>query len=645
MTLRSWARIAIAGIALLLALLAPAAIAGAEGLSDDGNAEWRVEQPEAPAPPTGVVNPAGTHIGLGRIGDISFYAPNRGALITAGNGSTIKPGVWIYNGQEWREIATQCGATDGRIVWSGPEEFWTVSDGRPGQASENGIAPPLEDNTLCHFAPGPSGLLEIVASYASLAFESSSYQPMSAAACISSDDCWFAGAPLPVPQIGAFQLHWNGHNVTAEPYLPEGHTVRGLQPFEGRLFESLQLLTSDKFIKAVAPPPALRTINPEGISPLFENVEEPEEQGLLYGEGEHFSYLDALQLGGDENALWAAAGPSASAPASVHVGATILRLSKLSFAEGGGEPVEEPVASWSQVLGPATKPTGYEAFTSETENSEGIKEATPDDVSSIAAEPGTPSAWVALLPETGTSEGAQAKVARISADGTISDKLELPAAVEKAGERFGPLGSAETLVCPAEHDCWLTTADGWLLHLAPAGQQQIAPDTDPVFSSRVPIETRPADEGVLQVAADEGFVEEEASSSVVGGASTGSVIAPVVNQFATVALPLLSHVRSRLVKGTTLELSFHLAVRARVRLLAERKHKIVASTAMRTLKAGNRSLLLRLNAKRWPTKLSLKTHALAPLPTTSTREANVNEVSTSLAFPRTSALLSSGLLP
>ena len=47
--------------------------------------------------------------------------------------------------------------------------------------------------------------------------------------------------------------------------------------------------------------------------------------------------------------------------------------------------------------------------------------------------------------------------------------------------------------------------------------------------------------------------------------------------------------------ATTLELRFHLAVKARVRLLAKRRKQLVASTPMRTLAAGNRKLLLRLN--------------------------------------------------
>ena len=55
-----------------------------------------------------------------------------------------------------------------------------------------------------------------------------------------------------------------------------------------------------------------------------------------------------------------------------------------------------------------------------------------------------------------------------------------------------------------------------------------------------------------------------------------------------VTAPLLSHVRSRLIHGLTLELSFHLAVKARLRLIAKRHGQVVASTPTTTLRAGNR---------------------------------------------------------
>ena len=103
--------------------------------------------------------------------------------------------------------------------------------------------------------------------------------------------------------------------------------------------------------------------------------------------------------------------------------------------------------------------------------------------------------------------------------------------------------------------------------------------------------------------------------------------------FASVSVPLLSNVHSKL-HGTTLELSFHLAVKARVRLVAKRHASVVASTSTKTLKAGTHSLSLHLSRARWPTKLNLETHALAPLPKVSTRSNNVESVSTSLMFPR-----------
>ncbi|HXP37352.1 MAG TPA: hypothetical protein VN817_06270, partial [Solirubrobacteraceae bacterium] len=128
----------------------------------EGTATWRLEQPAPPEPPVGVAG-SGTPIGLGLVGDMQFWAPNRGLLITAGNGNTIPAGLWVYNGERWHLLSNVCGATDGRIAWAAPEEFWTVSDGRPGQAAnpKTGLPAPLEDNTLCHFSHG-----EVVGSYA-----------------------------------------------------------------------------------------------------------------------------------------------------------------------------------------------------------------------------------------------------------------------------------------------------------------------------------------------------------------------------------------------------------------------------------------------------------------------------------------------
>jgi hypothetical protein len=641
---------------VLLALLASlgllAAGAAAEGLSDDGGAEWRVEQPEPPKlHPETEQETKLTPIGLGRIGDIEFWAPNRGALITAGNGSTVPAGVWFYNGAQWRELSNVCGASDGRIAWAGENEFWTVSNGRPGQAvASPSERPPLEDDTLCHFAPppgDPNGHLEVVASYASPAFLSTSYQPMQAAGCISASDCWFAGAPLESPQIGTFQLHWNGDSLQAEPYLPEGDAVEDMREYEGKLYEGARLLQQcggevisncDRVEKISRHPPALRIINGEGAQNTFEAV--PEELPL-YGEGEFFSALNSLHLSANENSLWGAAGPELEAPASSkEAGVTVVRYSKVRYSTEKQEYVEEPSPAWTQLIGPCP-------FTaSECEHDPPSENPFPSDVvQSIAAEPATNSAWIALDSEKDANAAepsldVPALIARVSADGAISDELELPS----SDEPYGHKGAAEELACPAIHDCWLATTHGWLLHLSTqAEREQPQLDSDPVFSSSEPIAVRPHDLGLPQEPADAPPVDDSGLEEATPPPATVFRETAAENRFATVTVPLLSHVHSRLLHRTTLELSFHLAVKARVRLLAKRHKQPVGSTPTRTLDAGNRKLLLRLSVARWPTKLELQTHALAPLPTASTREAGTTTVTTSLVYPNTLGWLKAGL--
>ena len=165
---------------------------------------------------------------------------------------------------------------------------------------------------------------------------------------------------------------------------------------------------------------------------------------------------------------------------------------------------------------------------------------------------------------------------------------------------------------------------------------------------------RPKDQGLPQVAADapppdtSGLVEAPPDY----GAFAETKGAPVETK---IQAALLSDEHSRLLHGSTLELRFHLAVKARVRLLAKRRKQLVASTPTRTLAAGNRKLLLRLNPHEWPTKLSLQTHALAPLPTSTVKEAaggpehsgaGSNTVSTGLTvLPGVPPFTRSGPLP
>jgi hypothetical protein len=585
------------GVVLALVAGPGSAPAGAEGLADDGGASWRLEQPTPPA-----LTPAETltPIGLGKIGDIQFWAPNRGLLITAGNGSTIPAGVWAYNGRGWHELSTVCGGSDGRIAWAGPEEFWTISDGRPGQAPDAlGNPPPLEDNTLCHFSGG-----KVVASYASLAFNANSYQAMHAAGCLSPTDCWFAGNPLPPGQAGAFHLHWNGSSVVEEPYAPEGHAVEAMTPFEGQLYESVRVSKGDLVSEASPGPPVVHAINRAGVQPTFEAL-----LGLPLYEPEEFAEaLDFLHVSAADSALWGAAGPQAELPAgSKPAQVTVVR-------DSGG--------TWRQLLGPNTVPSGQTLFPS-------------DIVSSIAAEPGTEGAWIALQSQEDAAQPsptAQATVARMSPEGAVSDQRQLPS----AGEGIGPKGAAVKTVCPAPHDCWMATTHGWLFHLT-TGNEELAQDGDPAFAG--PITERPPDAGVPQVAPDAPppDISGLPTESHTSGAIPEVTVSPAQER---IKLPLLSNIRTRIVHGNILELRFHLAVRAQVRLLARRKRVLVASTPLRTLAAGNRKLLLRLDIHRWPTKLELKTRALAPLPTVSAAAGASETVGTRfVVLPRISGLL------
>ncbi len=599
--------IALAGCLLAACTSASPVAAAPQPIEDDGGASWRLEQPPPPPPPPGV-QASSTPVGLGKIGDIEFWAPNRGLLTTAGNGSTVPAGLWAYNGVAWHELSTVCGASDGRIAWAGPDEFWTISDGRPGQAADaQGNPAPLQDNTLCHFENG-----RVVASYGSLAFRADSYQAMDAAGCIGQADCWFAGAPLPAPQVGAFQLHWDGASLTREPYTQDADAIAAFNSFAGALYESVRLTGP-----IGEEPASLRLINPKGVAPQFETL-----PGLpLYGGEEFPTALEPFHLASGEGALWAAAGgvPAQNTPPGSDEG-------QLTVVRYDG-------SSWHQLLGASSEPPSPASLAEEA-------------VTSLAAEPGGEAAWLALDTQADAAQPspvAQAHVVRIAADGTISaeDDQLLPAQVEGVG----PKGGAAKIACPAPHDCWLASTQGWLYHLT-NGQEQLSPDGDPSFVG--PITERPADEGVPQVQPDAPPPDD---SGLLGEPppSLGALPENAKEPEARVRVPLLSHIRSRVVHGDTLELRFHLAVKARIRLIARRKRAVVASTPRRVLRAGQRRVLLRLDPHRWPTKLQLQTHALAALPTVpagSGSGGGSQTVSTSLValrrFPQMSQF---GLLP
>jgi hypothetical protein len=592
--------------------------------SEGGVATWRLEQPPPPPPEPGVSG-SSTPIGLGHIGDIEFVAPNRGLLITAGDGGTIPAGVWAYDGADWKELANVCGATDGRIAWAGEDEFWTISDGRPGQARnpETGQEPPLEDDTLCHFAGG-----RVATSYASIAFRTTSYTAMHAAACVAPGDCWFGGESLPEgsPVRGSFHLHWNGSALLEEPFEGEAQPVEYMRAFNGKLYESVRINKAARSPE-VEKPPVLHAINPEGVSPTFEGIpgerEVVESPGVpLYGPREFVEALGALHLStvnGSSPAkseLWAATSSvHHEAPSQEQGQVTVAR-----FTPATGE--------WTQLLGASTNPSGEQLFPEQA-------------VTSIAAEPGGGGAWIALENlsevENGARPEASATVVHITPKGVLSKAETLPSESERK-RGVGPKGAASRIVCPAAHDCWMTTTEGWLYHLT-TGEESLSVD-DEGFSNL--ITSRPQDEGLPQVPPDAPPQESSAPGELPPAVTFTEKSTPLEETRVTV--PLLTALHSRLVHHSMLELRFHLAVKARVRVVAKRHAATVASTPSQTLAAGNRKVLLRLNPRRWPTKLELQTHALAALPTVAARSPSVDTISTSLEFPRILAPVTAGSL-
>ena len=608
-------------LALLAALSAfTAASAGAEEA-----ATWRLEQPSPPPPPPGVPPPPAP-LPLGKIGDIEFWEPageapqaNRGLLITHGNGAAIKPGVWAYDGSGWHQIATACGATEGRIAWGGPGEFWTVSDQRPGQAPVENQLPPLANRSLCHFSDGA-----IVASYAHVAFEPDSYQQMSGAGCLppqppaqSSQDCWFGGDKLEPPLVGSFHLHWNGSTVEEQPYAHSSYPVKEMRAVENLIFESVayekNLLTEEP----TSSRPSLLHFAEAGtaLQPLQEELP-------LYSESaQPTEALGYLHLGSTEGVLWAAAARKEEEQGDV----TVLR--RLDGV-------------WSQVIGPGEDGRDPHPLQDllgaghEQEEKELLcrapafncaDPAAEAEVRAIAPEPGTEDAWLALAPPfDGEHEAsATAVLVHITAQGEVLGAQTLPSPAERA-RPSNTAGAVARLVCPAREDCWMANVSGWLYHLAREGERTLPYSELPGFPEGKLIgeSERPPDEGIPQEVRDapppdtSGLQKEPPA---YGGTFAEVKAAPVVES--TIQLPLLSNVRSRLIHKTMLELRFHLAVKARVGLIAERRKKVVARTPVHTFAAGNRKLLLRLNRHRWPTKLSLQTHALAPLPTTTVKQA------------------------
>jgi hypothetical protein len=568
---------------LAAAVLAAALLAAGPAWAADGGANWVSAPAMAPAPPDGVP-PSPYPLPVGYVSDIEFWQPNRGLLITSGN-RVVPAGLFAYDGTGWHQLSTVCGGTDGRIAWAGPDEFWTISDQRPGQILPTGGKGALQDISLCHFKDG-----QVVASYALPLDQPNSYRPMNAAACDTPTDCWFGGT---LDSNGAFHLHWDGTNVNVVDG-PADHEIASMAVDHGQIIESVQLNPGDSDgTEDTSHPPLLHQIAPADATSPFHELFPVDTQnptcGLFcpplpeYGRDADTGApvapvtLGGLALGDDWRAnpvdaqLWAAAGPDGNPPPA---------------GEGTANPVVLRYAdqAWTQVVPNLVSfPDGDVPL--------GFQGATPA-AQSVAPEPNEGSAWIAVVSLLAPDN--QAHVDRIAMTGPSSAAVTDQVALGDE-QGVGPRGAASAITCPASYDCWLATQEGWLFHLTDGSV--LSPDTDPNFAGV--ISYRPPDAGVPAVIPDQ--VETAPTTIPTEPLPTLPTSPPPQHR-----RPLVSHIgRPRLVHRTTLVLPFTLTGRARVQLVARRRGRIVAKTRRSVLRAGRHTLRLKLDPKRWPTKLAL----------------------------------------
>jgi hypothetical protein len=602
--------------------------------ADSGGASWQFAPAQAPPAPSGTTA-APYAVPVGQVGDISFWAPNRGLLITGGTeeGSQgpVASGLYAYNGAEWHQLSTVCGGGAGRIAWAGPDEFWTISDQREGQqlAGENNDPRMFHSLSLCHFLDG-----QVVGSYAMPLQQPDSYQQMDAAACYGPSDCWFGGQDGQGADVGAFHLHWDGSTVSAV-YEPEDHAVADMVNFNGQIYESVRIKSTDTPLpeENLAHPAILHAIAPSGSPlalfselPIFTDFHHPPVQRLpLYGTGvspaalEGFSLqTDGSPLGEDATQLWAAANPIE--PGDLPAGASKASMTVLRYANNVWSQVF-PSASGSSPLPAEVELAGASADVGNVAEVQGAGET-------IAPEPGSEDAWLSLR-----SPGEDGAVlALLQSNGAIAETDVLPSSLEPVGFR----GSAGPIVCPAPHDCWMATnsaqdpvtnensVPGWLFHLSDGTHYPL--DTDPNFANV--ITSRPPDSGVPVIYPDVPPVDDSLANQQLQPAPSGPPIQISVPAPGKVkAKALIAHVHSRLVNHRTLVLSFILSAHARVQLIARRGRAVVAKSRAESLSAGRHRLSLSLDPRRWPTGFQFKATPVggASHPSGGSEEAGSND--------------------
>jgi len=509
---------------------------------------WRLEQPD---PPPGVP----FKVPLGAPGDLEFWAPNRGLLTVAGNG-TIPRGIFSWNGRRWHQLATVCGGPGdtARIAWAGPTEFWVVSEpSEPRRGS--GLA-------LCRFKDG-----QVVGSWSTRVDAADPFRQMTSAACDGPNDCWFGGIGSQDAlgeRVGAFHLHWNGSDLISV-YGPQGRGVSDMQFHAGRLYETTLVGRSAENqsdpVDLAEPEPVPRLIHAIDGTSFVNDPFEPAPLPDVPVEGSELLALD----GAGPN-LWAVGGGATSGPAPPPEGAVVRPPLAARLVGGAFEELSLSGASF----GPA------------------------DRLADVAAIPAGDEALAAVVPFVDRrSVNSKATVARIGPSGATAT-VRLPSSGSGRG-------AAARVACPAPNECWMVTWAGWIFHYSDGTLPPL--DTEPAFEGT--IEFRP-NEAAEQFIPDRLPVDDSELFAPPPLPLSEETTKPVrVRRLP----PLLRNVRSRL-RGLRLTVSFTLTRRARVYLLAKRGGRTVGRTPPRILAPGRRQLSLRLSRKRYPTRLAFRTREI-----------------------------------
>ncbi|MGH2907192.1 MAG: hypothetical protein ACRDKI_10550 [Solirubrobacterales bacterium] len=559
---------------VLFAAIALSAIAPATAFADATWGDYPVPTPPGSLFPQPIGAPT----------DIQCWSENRCLLTTSGDDRSFKAGVFVFNGDKapgvsgWRQYATVCDAaesTGSSVAWAGPTEFWTIT------APSDPLFLSLNIGlSLCHFKDG-----QVVGSYStkrSATFEGPDpFRRMTAGACIAANNCWFGGVAAARPNgetPGSFHLHWDGSELKTI-YAPAKRGVADIAPFGDGLAEAVYSgpnSSGDANPDLGDPPPfrpiqliAQPAVDANGFS---DGTLVPQPVTGLTGDVTEVLAIDDGLPSAPGPMLWAVGGGAASGAGRDN--------DPDPFAIGDDSPADrgpfaayrDPVGAWHELPVP-TGDTGYAPNTRFVD---------------VAAIPGTHKAIAAVRPENlATQTPAQSDVALLDADaGTVE-----PQTVSFSG-------SVERVECANAHDCWAVTAEGLLLRLSDAALPPVALDTEPAFNTTVTF--RPNEVAEQQIS------DSPPPDDSLLFAPPPAVETPEQGQGRRTRLKsAVQGVKSKL-KGHTLKLTFRVIRPARVTITAKRHKKVVAQTKSKLLRKGKHTLSLRLNPKKWPTKIDMK---------------------------------------